>query len=350
MASQNENKAPFLLPTDRYESYMYSKHDINEVLDWLCNNVFAKLKHNQFGLRLTLRDILFAATSVVARKVEIPSRIQNAFKRILRVRSKLTAWFRKVETSRGKDPSASTDAHEAFNRTLLQVYNIMFPGNEKMDSDNSQKDEQLDTSVGDYRDSDNAYDILAKIGEDQNKASEDSFKGHTPSPKKKLLDNTEDDDVSDYIIEGDPLRDQCEAMSWLQELDTGCSLVKRWFEKARDNEMPTVLAAALTNNLINYFLARDVSENHGKRIGNCDQVLTLLHERQQQDAESGSCCTSTGKVYEDEDQNDHEAAICNTFQEGFPLMMFSHALLDFISLKDNFPDFLSSVECQPIHS
>lgn len=56
---------------------MYSKRDTNEVLDWLRSNAIKKEKHYAFDLRLTLKDIHYAANLVIARKVEIPKHIQT---------------------------------------------------------------------------------------------------------------------------------------------------------------------------------------------------------------------------------------------------------------------------------
>lgn len=345
MASQNDGSAPVLLPTDRYESYMYSKRDTNEVLDWLRTNASKKEDHYQFDLKLTLSDIRYAAKRVVARNVEVPSHIQNAFKRLLRDRSKLTAWFRQVETVQGKAQSASTDAHKAFNDTLTQVYHIMFPGDDKVYS--NQQYRQPLTSTNDPRNSDNLYNILAKLMEEE--SSDRNLDTQAQRPKENILQRPKDDEVSDYIIEGDPLRDKCEAMSWLLELDIGCSLVQRWFEEVRDNKMSIVLAATLTLTLARHFLATDRLNNSKKGIGRCGEVLHLIYERLEQDIKSCGCPRSTGMRPQDDDQGNHGADTCYKFRNGTSLVTFGCALDDFISRKQK-PDFLGSVERRPIQT
>lgn len=222
---------------------------------------------------------------------------------------------------------------------------MMFPENEKVHG-NGQNSRRSFTSTDHPRTSDNLCEILAKIGEDD--SSDRGLGTQARRPQEHNQDDT-NDKGSDYIIEDDPLRDQCEAISWLQELDIGCSLVKRWFEKARDDEMPIVVAATLTSTLVHHFLATDSVHNPKKRIGSCGEVLNLFFERQKQDAKDGGCVHSTGGGHENEAHGDHKGPPCYKFRKGIPLIIFSRSLKDFILRKQQ-PGFLSSIEQKPIHS
>ncbi|KUI55224.1 hypothetical protein VP1G_02721 [Cytospora mali] len=342
MATQEDGSAPVTLPADRYESYMYSKRDTNEVLDWLRINASKKTKQSPFDSELTLKQILHAAKLVVAHRNSIPSHIQDAFKRLLRARSKLTDWFRQNETHQGNAQSASTDAHEAFNNTLAKVYNVMFPQDE-VHSDHGNKTRYpipSDKPTTSY----NFYEVLAKIGGDE--SSNLNLEMH---PEHQQKHNTEKSkfEVPEYIIEGDLLREQCEAMSWLLELDIGCSLVKQWFEKARDNEIPIVVVETLTVSVLNHIMEKEMQQIAKKQDGSCKEIMRLLVGGQQ-DGSAGGDMPSISGGQENEARGCHGGPSYCNFRNLSSLIVFCNAFREFI-LRKNEPGFLTTIQRKPLH-
>ncbi|KUI68057.1 hypothetical protein VM1G_03601 [Cytospora mali] len=342
MATQEDGSVPVTLPTDRYESYMYSKRDTNKVLDWLRINASKKTKQSPFDSNLTLKEILHAAKLVVAHRISVPSHIQDAFKRLLRARSKLTDWFRQNETHQGNAQSASTNAHEAFNNTLAEVYDVMFPQDEVYSGHGNKTrcPSPSDKPTTSY----NFYEVLAKIGEDE--SSDRNLEIHTEHQQKHNAEKS-NSEVPNYIIEGDLLREQCEAISWLLELDIGCSLVKRWFEKARDNEIPIIIAETLTVSLLSHIMEREMQQMAKKQDGGCKRIMRLLVEGQQ-DGRAGSDMPSAIGGQENKARGCRgEPSYCN-FRNLSSLFVFCTALREFILRKDE-PSFLTTIQRKPLH-
>lgn len=349
-ASSNEETT---LPAVYYKQYLYSKSDTNEVLHWLLRNSTSR----SFGEQLSVRDILHAAKLVAGRKPKVtaPTTIQDALRRVLHTRRTLTKWYREVETVDGQQQSSSTDGHDYFNNILSNVYDLLFPPKPKTTTQKL-SDEQ-------YEAPNKHLGKGEKVVEDEEENKITSWDDRDIETEFFRQQEEEDSDIPavTYTILDDPLAELVDPSTWLLELDQCATEVVGYFERARDGQIPLVVASTLTTTLIHHGLANERSAN---RRGTCAGIMKQLDRKElishlertvaeSNEAAKESTTSQPTRLQPDmkpDQSSSHEQDSMpdQRFRCGYSLWLFGYAMMDF---KDSIPEygFLDDIERQPIH-
>ncbi|KAI9734527.1 MAG: hypothetical protein M1834_002128 [Cirrosporium novae-zelandiae] len=220
-----------------HEILIRYKKNTGTAIEWLAG-------HQKDGTKSvfdsTVREIKIIADDIAQRGIEMPQGVLYKLRDAIEGRTQISNYFEKL--SDNIEQRISTDSHNHFKNTLMDIYEIFYRPSEACRTSVQKLQSEIEAKPQ------NKFEILAAIYPEENLAT-----GVTDSIKAKSSNDVDSAEVEensngdaspdDHFIRDDYMARLMELVIILQELDKLIAVVKQSWKEAALGVIPSVVAA-----------------------------------------------------------------------------------------------------------